>query len=84
MFITIFFVQKSLLDNFFPSSSLTASFHAISDIFPTPLMAHLACALQNYLSILLVHMHMLRRKQKPTRRQEDDFFSCFLIIMAKK
>ena len=36
-------------------------------------MAHLACALLNYLSIL-VHMHMLRRKQKPTRRQEDDFF----------
>ena len=44
-------------------------------IFFLPLMAHLACALQNYLSILLVHMHMLRRKQKPTRRQEDDFFS---------
>ena len=43
MFITIFFVQKSLLDNFFPSSSLTASFHAISDIFPTTYGAFSMC-----------------------------------------
>ena len=45
-------------------------------------MAHLACALLNYLSIL-VHMHMLRRKQKPTRRQEDDFFLVFLSLWRR-
>ena len=53
-------------------------------IFFLPLMAHLACALQNYLSILLVHMHMLRRKQKPTRRQEDDFFFLFSYHYGKE
>ena len=69
MFITIFFVQKSLLDNFFPSSSLTASFHAIPDIFPTTYGAFSMCFTK--LSVnpsTYAHVASQTKTHKTTRR----------------